>query len=756
MSWRPQPSFASRGCQCGASLVIVLLMLIAATMLAVSSARTAVHDERAARNDRGRLVAFQAAEAALTDAELDIANSPDAAKSRSALFSPDKSDGFTEGCGAGESNRFFGLCTPPGEGAAPAWVTIDFPNADAAGARSVPYGRFTGQQLQSGAGALTARAPRYIIERLVYNQAGESVERSRRNYFYRVTAMGFGARDSTRVVLQTYYGKAHGPGAGATAAPASLNRPTRIPDAGHAYLAAYGDGTGSTPPVKGDRPSGDQGAVSDAKAGNVPGQETPPGSCRGAAPGSIARPHGGNAPVKREEAQTREIESPSIVADVLIDGRPARVQVQGRGSDAGVTVLDAGSAGNASLPGGAALLFDFTSEDDVDIGIVTSRPQVARFRASQAGGAAGYRYFVVLSGGIKAHGNAAVTGLTAGHLFLLSLNKPPGEKWVRDVNYFKFSTPAAGQGLPNRLGPPALLTGDDDAIRRAYAGDLQGNVWRFDFSGDAPWSGALGQTPHRPLFTAMDGSAVRQPVTTRPELAFGPGGGYMVLFGTGQLPDNAGAESAGFTTQSFYAIHDGAGPVSTVSGRGELAQRLPNIDASGDDELRIGGDVFVYGTQAQQKKGWYLDFFESARTGERSVTDPLVAHGIVFFNSMIPDAAACLGAGRSYALDVLTGFSAGGKATGAFSGGGLHGTPQLRETGMETAGVTALGRQIVRKKYTVHYGSGDSVKQTAGASIAARSESGEFVLPAGRLSWREVFNWNELHEALGSSGAGHD
>ncbi|MFD2273241.1 hypothetical protein ACFS07_25075 [Undibacterium arcticum] len=35
------------------------------------------------------------------------------------------------------------------------------------------------------------------------------------------------------------------------------------------------------------------------------------------------------------------------------------------------------------------------------------------------------------------------------------------------------------------------MTGSDGAVRYSYVGDLQGNLWRFDFTGDAPWSGAL-------------------------------------------------------------------------------------------------------------------------------------------------------------------------------------------------------------------------------------------------------------------------
>lgn len=49
--------------------------------------------------------------------------------------------------------------------------------------------------------------PRYIIELLPYVAAGENAELAERSYLYRITAVGFGAKDGTRVMLQTVYRK---------------------------------------------------------------------------------------------------------------------------------------------------------------------------------------------------------------------------------------------------------------------------------------------------------------------------------------------------------------------------------------------------------------------------------------------------------------------------------------------------------------------------------------------------------------------
>lgn len=193
--------------QAGAALIVTLLMLIAVLMLGTSAAQIALQDEKVGRNDRDREIAFQAAEAALRDAELDIEHSPDRARSRSAMFAHDSAFGFPgeDGpvCEAGEDNRFLGLCG--GDSRVPAWLSVDFDSVSPGTTQSVPFGKFTGQRLQVGGGYLPSRLPRYVIELLPYSRPGESADRP--SYLYRITAVGYGARHDTQVVLQTVYRK---------------------------------------------------------------------------------------------------------------------------------------------------------------------------------------------------------------------------------------------------------------------------------------------------------------------------------------------------------------------------------------------------------------------------------------------------------------------------------------------------------------------------------------------------------------------
>lgn len=191
--------------QQGVALLVALLMLIAVLLLGASAARMAILGEQAARAERDRYVALQAAEDALADAEREVNGSAASSPARTALLVGGNGLGFAPGCGLGEDNPGLGLCAHAAGDAAPVWQTVDIGD-DGASSRSVPFGRFTGAGMETGKGFLPFRRPRYIIERVPYHPPGEDAGET--HYFYRVTAIGFGAREGTEVVLQGSYRKA--------------------------------------------------------------------------------------------------------------------------------------------------------------------------------------------------------------------------------------------------------------------------------------------------------------------------------------------------------------------------------------------------------------------------------------------------------------------------------------------------------------------------------------------------------------------
>lgn len=176
----------------GAALVTALFLMLAVLMMSVSSTRASLAAVKSARHERDRHVAQQSAQAALVDAERDIGGAAGPASPRTAIFAAANASAFIAGC-AGTAEHA-GLCRLVPAPGVPAWQATDL-----AGTSSVEYGRFTGAAMPTGAGLLPARPPRYIVEFLDYPGADP---------VYRITAIGFGAGETTRVVLQGHYRRA--------------------------------------------------------------------------------------------------------------------------------------------------------------------------------------------------------------------------------------------------------------------------------------------------------------------------------------------------------------------------------------------------------------------------------------------------------------------------------------------------------------------------------------------------------------------
>ena len=183
----------ARQAQQGASLIMVMLILIVVSVLGVGSAQMSLMSERGARNERDLQVAWQSAEAALNDAEIEMF--PNGVGTRKSEFANGTS--FVQDCGtAGNS---VGLCALNLAGK-PAWLTADL---EAAGTNTVEFGAFTGRTFAAGGvGIQPAQAPRYVVE--IIPDPG-SPNKSAPSSVYRVTAIGFGPRTDIQVVLQMMY-----------------------------------------------------------------------------------------------------------------------------------------------------------------------------------------------------------------------------------------------------------------------------------------------------------------------------------------------------------------------------------------------------------------------------------------------------------------------------------------------------------------------------------------------------------------------
>ncbi|MEX8191360.1 pilus assembly PilX family protein [Comamonas guangdongensis] len=190
--------------QRGFSLIVVLLILVIVSILGVGGVQLAMMGERGTRNDRDMQVAWQAAEAALMDAEFDIEGLPATSSSkRNSIFASGNTDiaKFLANCGT--SAQSVGLCALNAGDAKPAWLTVDF-TATGNAAPTAEFGAFTGRPFASGSqGVQPARPPRYVIEPIPDPLTSRTKAQNR--YVYRVTAMGFGPSQETQAVVQIIY-----------------------------------------------------------------------------------------------------------------------------------------------------------------------------------------------------------------------------------------------------------------------------------------------------------------------------------------------------------------------------------------------------------------------------------------------------------------------------------------------------------------------------------------------------------------------
>ena len=166
-------------------MVVVLLFLVIMMGLGTSAIRTATIEEKLSGNERDQQIAFEAAEAALRDGERYV---------RATLTA---GSGFNAGCANG-------LCQPSGNATAQ-WDTVDWTSG-------VPrdYGTLTGAG--SYPDDTVARTPRFIVELLpdMTPGAGNSLGLGSRSLAgagtpFRITAVGWGRRASSLVMLQSVY-----------------------------------------------------------------------------------------------------------------------------------------------------------------------------------------------------------------------------------------------------------------------------------------------------------------------------------------------------------------------------------------------------------------------------------------------------------------------------------------------------------------------------------------------------------------------
>ncbi len=234
---------------------------------------------------------------------------------------------------------------------------------------------------------------------------------------------------------------------------------------------------------------------------------------------------------------------------------------------------------------------------------------------------------------------------------------------IRDI-----STGASGG---NGLGGVRLVRDANQRIIGAYAGDLMGNLWKFDLSNTNSSSWGLGLSGS-PLYAAGSG----KPITAPPAVVTHPNGGVVVSFGTGKLFETT--DTATTSTQTLYGLWDSVafGSTSTPAGvvqtgTSKLVQQSISAAITGTNiitnaDLTTTSTTINYYSVSRNpvdwttKRGWYIDL---PNTGQR-VTNPIEAlvGSIVAIDTVSPANVStnpCVqtGTGKAwnYVIDAVTG-----------------------------------------------------------------------------------------------------
>ncbi|OQY17910.1 MAG: hypothetical protein B6I36_08155 [Desulfobacteraceae bacterium 4572_35.1] len=318
------------------------------------------------------------------------------------------------------------------------------------------------------------------------------------------------------------------------------------------------------------------------------------------------------------------------------------------------------------------------ANNDDDLGFTYSKPAIVRSNDPD------HEWVVIIGNGYSSTNESAI-------LYIFDMD---------GTLLNKIDTGASGS---NGLSEPAVIYGDSDyKVDYAYAGDLNGNMWKFDLRDEnvENWEIAYKDEDDnpQPLFTSAS-----QSITSRPDVMnHCEQHGYMVVFGTGKFlgePDRTDT-----ALQTIYGIWDYGDNDDDSEYLGQISSKAVNDASLSRNDLKLLRQTVVdaryidsnlYRTLSNNKPvntetppvawpvvddttsgqksnpslyaGWFFDLRteedvnddndDDQYNGERIVKDVTINDGRAFIVSLIPSNSPCSGGGDSffYIMDACTG-----------------------------------------------------------------------------------------------------
>jgi type IV pilus assembly protein PilY1 len=274
------------------------------------------------------------------------------------------------------------------------------------------------------------------------------------------------------------------------------------------------------------------------------------------------------------------------------------------------------------------VLWEFTEEDDEDLGYTFGTPLIARLYDGTWAAIFGNGYS-------SANGKAVlyVVDLATGDLIK------------------KIDTEVGDTGSPNGLSGTVYYYSTSSSgsttttyAGNVYAGDLQGNLWKFDLSASNSnsWDVAFVESNVKyPLFSARNDDGEEQPITSSPEIKALDEGGYMILFGTGKYVSSS--DVSDLSVQSVYGIRDTGERIEETDRSTLLEQEIYYEGTSNGWAVRAVTDHEPDWEGDDADEGWYLDLVSpvNGEEGERVVQTPELWFERLGVATLIPSDDPC-------------------------------------------------------------------------------------------------------------------
>ncbi|MFT4247798.1 MAG: PilC/PilY family type IV pilus protein [Pseudomonas sp.] len=344
----------------------------------------------------------------------------------------------------------------------------------------------------------------------------------------------------------------------------------------------------------------------------------------------------------------------------------------------------------------------------------------------------GQPFIAKLNNGVTALVTGNGVNSSNGHAVLLVYNVLTGALIKQIDTGVGGTTSATTNGL---FAPTGWDEDGSGTVDYVYAGDLQGNVWKFDLSSTSTGSWALGNSS-KPLFTATytsDGTSTTQPITSGVLVAEkSSSGDTWVFVGTGKYLETADITDTSVQTMYGFidASEDSSGTTLTPS---DLTSRAmyETTSSSTSETVRSFESSSALDTDTE---GWYINLVVDGGTaeGERVVTTPQSYGSYLIFSSITPsESSGCSSSGSSwiYALDMFTGTSS---STSYFD---------LDGDGDTSDDTTALGTAVGGKSISSGMASVAALlngKLVVGDSSGSTTSVTTTSVTSTRVSWREI------------------